>query len=127
MGIAISYSTYSVTFDKFLDENVPRTYLEEGTLDYSLAGTTILGGPSRVSKRIWAISGILSTADAQELDAMYLAWLTAKSSGAAAVVALTDDIFTPTNISANALFSTAPTYTVFAPTLWIASLGLTEA
>lgn len=127
MGIAISYSTYSVTFDKFLDENVPRTYLEEGTLDYSLSGTTILGGPSRVSKRIWAISGILSTEDAQALDAMYLAWLTAKSTGAAALVSLTDDIFTPTSISANALFSTAPTYTSFAPTLWIASLGLTEA
>lgn len=127
MGIAITYSTYSVTFDKFLDENLPRTYLEEGTLDYSLAGTTIIGGPSRVSKRIWAISGVLSTTDAQNLDAMYLSWLTAKSSGAAAVVALTDDTFTPTTINANTLFSTAPTYTSFAPALWIASLGLTEA
>lgn len=127
MGIAISYSTYSVTFDKFLDENLPRTYLEEGTLDYSLTGTTILGGPARVSKRIWALSGILSTTDAQSLDAMYRQWLINKSSGSSAIVSLTDDTFTPTSISANVLFSTAPTYTKFAPELWIASLGLTEA
>lgn len=134
MGIAVSYTqqtggstVYSLTFTYFTDENVPRSYLEEGTLDFSASGTTILGGPSRLSKRIWAISSVLTTSDAQNLEALYRAWLADKVTGISCVLAVVDDTFGPTPVSANAVFSTAPTFTKFSPTEWLVSLGLTEA
>lgn len=134
MGIAISYTrqvggstVYSVNFEYFTDENLPRAHLEESTVDYSLAGTTILGGPARISKRIWAISSILSTADAQELEAMYRVWLSDKVTGIACLVSLTDNTFTPSTLNVSALFSTAPSFTKFSANEWLCSVGLTEA
>jgi hypothetical protein len=126
MGIAISFLTYSVTFDKFTDENLPRTYLEEGTIDYSLAGTTIVGGPNRVSKRTWAISAILHETDAKELEAMYRSWMSSKVTGNSFVVNLVDETFTNDTISAGVLFSVAPTFTKFSPNSWLCSVGLVE-
>jgi len=113
MGIAVSYTqqtggstVYSLTFTYFTDENVPRSYLEECTLDFS---------------------SVLSTSDAQNLEALYRAWLADKVTGISCVLAVVDDTFGPTPISANAIFSTAPTFTKFSPTEWLVSLGLTEA
>jgi hypothetical protein len=126
MGIAISFSTYGVTFEKFTDENLPRTYLEEGTIEYSLAGTTIVGGPNRISKRTWAISAVLDDADAKELEAMYRSWMQSKVTGSSFVVNLTDETFTDETISAGVLFSVAPTFTKFSPTSWLCSVGFVE-
>lgn len=134
MGIAISYTqqtggstAYSINFEYFTDENLPRTHLEESTVDYSLAGTTILGGPARISKRVWAVSSVLSTSEAQELEAMYRAWLGDKITGITCLVSLADDTFTPTTLNVNALFSTAPSFTKFSANEWLCSVALTEA
>lgn len=132
MSITISYTqqtggstAYSVTFEHFTEDNLPRSYIDEISFDFTTAGSAVKGGPARVPKRIWAITGVLSDADTQELESMYRAWATDIGTGLSCAVSISDSTFGST-VTASSVISTAPTYSKFGPNDWTASIGLTE-
>lgn len=133
MSIAISYTqqtggstTYSVTFTQFTDDNLPATYLEEGSFEFSQSGTAIRGGPARGPRKIWAISSVLTTADSQTLDSLYKAWAADSGQGLSAVVELDDSTFGPSTVEVYAVITTAPSFSMFGPRHYLCSIGLTE-
>lgn len=133
MSIAISYTqqtggstAYSVTFDYFTGEDLPGTYLEEGSFEFSQSGTAIKGGPARGPRKIWAISSVLTNSEAQTLDSLYKAWATDSGAGVSAVVELDDSTFGPSTVEVYAVITTAPTFSMFGPRHYLCSIGLTE-
>lgn len=116
---------YSFVFRNFGGNEMPRSYTDTATFAESSAGTTILGGPAYTQKRIWAISSMIPTAEAENFDAMYQAWDADRAAGYPVACGVADDTFGPT-VNANAIFSTAPTYMRAGPQYTVVSFGLTE-
>lgn len=128
--VAISFtppggSTYNFVFDKFLDGNYPRAYVEQTNFDISVSGTSILTGPAYQQKRIWAINTMLTKELAESFDSMYRDWDIARYTGQAVALGLTDTTFGST-VNANVTFSTSPTYTKMGPKNVSVAFGLTE-
>jgi len=133
MSITLSYTQqtggsteYSVQFDLFADETVPRSYVEESNFSFSLNGTAIRGGPSRGPRRIWGFTGVLTVEQAEELDNLYNAWAVDSGQGISAVVALDDSTFGTSTAEVYAVITTAPSFSVFGPRHYLCSIGLTE-
>jgi len=126
-GIAYSGTgdSYNIILNSFTEQSIPRTYSNENGLSVGLAGSTILAGPSYAQKRIWAISAVVNKETALEIDAMFRSWDQDRSSGLAAACGIVDRTFGP-DISANATFSTAPSFQYVNKNYIIVSFGLTE-
>jgi len=116
---------YSFVFRNFGGNDMPRTYSDVATFNQSANGTTILGGPAFTQKRIWAISSMIPTTEAENFDAMYQAWDSDRASGYPVACGVVDDTFGAT-VNASAVFSTAPTYMRAGPQYTVVSFGLTE-
>lgn len=129
--IGISYTpsggtpVYNFLFKEFLNQELPRTYINSASFDFSAGGAAIISGSANVQKRIWAISSPIPKAEAATFDAMFQAWDADRAAGLAAAVGITDTTFGAT-VDTSAVFSTAPTYAKFGPYYMIVSFGLTE-
>jgi hypothetical protein len=129
--IGISYTpsggtpVYNFIFSEFLNQELPRTYIDSATFDFSAGGAAIISGSANAQKRIWAIGSPLPKAEAESFDAMFRAWDNDRAAGLAAAVGITDTTFGAT-VDTSAVFSTAPTYSRFGPYYMLVSFGLTE-
>jgi len=133
MSITLSYTQqtgvsteYTVVFNFFGDQNVPRSYVEEGNFSFSQSGTAIKGGPARSPRRIWGFTGLLTRSEAEDLDGLYNAWATDSGQGISSVVALDDSTFGTTTLQVYAVITTAPSFSIFGPNHYLCSIGLTE-
>lgn len=116
---------YSFTFDNFSDNALPRTYQATATFSESANGTSIIAGPAYRQRYLWAISSLIETTEAVQIDTMFRAWDTDRSNGLAAAVGVTDTTF-GTSVSANAIFSTPPSYLRMSPKFTLVSFALAE-
>jgi hypothetical protein len=128
--IAISFTSsastvYNFVLDKFIEDNLPRSYAESNNFSFSVSGSAILTGPAYNQRHIWAISTPLANATAESFDDMYKAWDADRADGLGVALGLIDSTF-GTSITTNAVFSTAPSYQKFGPAMMIVSFGLTE-
>lgn len=129
--IGISYTpsggtpVYNFIFDEFLNQELPRTYINSVNFSFSAGGAATISGSANAQKRIWAISSPIPKTSAATFDAMFQAWDADRASGLAAAVGITDTTFGAT-VDTDAVFSTAPTYSKFGPNYMIVSFGLTE-
>jgi hypothetical protein len=133
MSIIIGYTqqtggseNYTVPFELFTGEDLPGTYVEESSFDFSQSGSAIRGGPARGPRRIWAITSVLTAARAKDLDNLYKAWAIDSGKGLTAVVALDDSSFGDEVQQVDTVVSTAPTFSKFGPRHYLCSIGLTE-
>ena len=116
---------YNFVFNEFTSNTLPRSYLDGAAFDRSANGASILTGSPFRQKYIWAISTVVSKADAISFDAMFQAWDTDRGNGLAAAVGVADETF-GTTVNTSAVFSTAPTYDRWGPQFVLLSFGLTE-
>jgi hypothetical protein len=116
---------YSFVFDNFGDNAMPRSYQSEASFSQSANGTTILDGPAYRQKYLWVISSLVPTAQAVQIDEMFQAWDTDRSSGLPVACGIIDETFGAT-VSSSAVFSTPPTYVRMGPKFTMVSFGLTE-
>jgi hypothetical protein len=129
--IGVSYTptggspVYSFLFKDFVDTSLPRSYIGSASFEISAGGAAVLSGPTVRERHIWAISAVLSKAEAESFDAMFKAWDNDRSNGLAAAVGIIDETFGP-DVNTNAVFSTPPTYSRFSHTHMVVSFGLTE-
>lgn len=129
--IGISYTpsggspVYSFVFSEFSGADLPRTYQASTTFRPSSNGTAVLTGPSFRQKYLWAISGPLTKAEAEDFDDMFRAWDQDRSNGLAAAVGIIDQTFGG-EVNTSAIFSTPPSYTRMGPNYVMVSFGLTE-
>ena len=116
---------YSFVFDNFGDNALPRNYQSEASFSQSANGTAILGGPAYRQKYLWAISSLIPTSKAVQVDTMFQAWDADRSTGLPVACGITDETFGAT-ITTSVVFSTPPTYVRMGPQLTLVSFGLTE-
>lgn len=127
-GIAYSSSggsSFNVILTAFADSSIPRSYSNENGMTPGLAGATLFTGPAYSQKRIWSISAVVTKAVALELDSLFRAWDQDRSDGISAACGVIDRTFGP-DVSANAIFSTAPVFDYVNKNHIVASFGLTE-
>lgn len=131
MSVGIAYTSqggggsFNVVFREFVDGALPRSYESQANFSRSASGTTSLAGSGSQQKRIWAISAMLSTADAQELEGMFRAWDTDRSEGEPAACGLTDQTF-GTSVTTSVLFTTPPSFRWVSPTDIQVDFAVTE-
>lgn len=131
--IGVSYTpnagspVYNFVFDQFTDGTLPRSYTNSATFEQSANGASIVTGPNYSQKRIWAISTIVTKANGASFDDMFRAWDADRSNGLPVAVGVIDDTF-GTQVSTNAVFTTAPTFAQFGKSTFyiVLSFGLTE-
>lgn len=128
--IAVSFTSsesdvYNFVFDKFIDDNLPRTWAESTNFSFSVNGSAILTGPARSQRHIWAISSPVANTVAADFDDMYKAWDLDRSAGLSVALGVIDQTFGAT-LTTNAVFSTAPSYSKFGGADMLVSFGLTE-
>lgn len=116
---------YNFIFDNFGDNALPRSYQGTAAFSSSANGTSIISGPAYRQKYIWALSSIIPTPKAAEIDAMFQAWDTDRAAGLPAALGITDQTFGP-EISTSAIISTPPTYVRMGPQLTMVAFALTE-
>lgn len=129
--IGVSYTpsggspVYSFVFDNFGDNSLPRTYQGSAGFEQSANGTSIINGPAFRQKYLWAISSIVTAAQAASFDEMFQSWDTDRAAGLPAVVGVTDNTFGP-SVSTSAVISTPPSYSRMGPQFMLVSFALAE-
>lgn len=129
-AIAIAYTSssgtsYNVTFNSFSGPEIARTYDASADFQRGSSGTQLISGRGGRQKYIWAISGHLDKETAKNIDDMFQAWDADRSLGLAAAVGIVDQTGV-SNVTAQAVFTTPPSYTKFGPSRFAVALGLTE-
>ena len=132
MSIAISYTeqqddntVYNIVIKNFTSEEIPRTYQGNFNIGQSANGASVMSGPAYRQKYIWAISAIVSKADALSIDAMFRDWDADRAVGESAAVGVADDTWGAT-VNSNAVFSTPPSFTYLNGSDTLVTFGLTE-
>lgn len=116
---------YNILFSDFMDNALPRSYVGSTAFSQSANGSSIITGPAYRDKFIWVIDVMMSKDKALELDSLYRSWDLDRSQGLPAAVGLIDQTFGP-DVSANAVFSTPPTFLRTSPILVGVTFSLSE-
>ena len=129
MAIAIAYTSsggtvYNVTFSDFLGEDLPRSYGAAGSFSNSANGTSILAGPAFAQKYIWGFSVLMTKAEAEAVNNLFLAWDADRAQGRAVAVGLIDETFGG-SLTTSATITTPPSYAK-AGNFYEVSIGLTQ-
>lgn len=128
-SITLSYGAYSVSFDKFSEDGLPRSYLSQASLNFSQLGVGYASGPVTRQKRIWTISAYITAAQYQSLISLFEAWEDERITGSnLATVSITDTTLGST-VSAAGFFTTPPELSKLSGgnnTLFLLSAALTE-
>lgn len=123
--LGISYEGTDLVFDNFGGVEMPRSYQQSAEFSKSASGASIVNGSPFRQKYMWAMSSIVSEADAQQLDAIFQAWDQDRAQGLPAALGVTDETFGAT-VTTSAVFSTMPTFSRLGPNVFLASFGLME-
>ena len=128
-AIGIAYvqgaTTYNLLVDTFSGSEVARTYDASVTFERGISGQQLIQGRPGRQKYIWAISAVLTAAEAETLDEMFAAWDGDRGAGLAAAVGVTDEtLFLP--VTTSAIFTTPPSYIRMNPYTYTVAFGLTE-
>ena len=128
--IGIAYSgtigAFNIVITNFGGNQLPRSYQESAAFSTSANGASILAGPAFKQKYQWAISTMMLNSDAEILQNMFEAWDSDRSEGLAAAVGIVDETGPGPDVSTNAVFTTAPTFTRMGPLQMMVSFGLLE-
>lgn len=116
---------YNILFSDFMDNALPRSYSGAATFSQSASGSSIVTGPAYRDKYIWVIDVMLSKEKALELDSLFRSWDSDRSQGLPAAVGLIDQTFGP-DVTANAIFSTPPSFVRTSPILMGVTFALSE-
>lgn len=118
--------TYSIYFDHFLDEEIPKTTLGQSEINYAVLGAKYATGPAVTQPNIWTINSALKNYvtnrafknstqynEVRLLKELYSAWDVDRANGLAAKCVIEDDILGfGTTYQAEAWFTEPPTYTL---------------
>ena len=129
-AIGIAYSSqagvnHNILVDTFTGAEVARTYDASTFYERGVSGTQVIQGRAGRQKFIWAISAVVSDAEAEAIDDLFKAWDLDRSSGIAAACGITDDTLFA-SVTTNAIFSTPPSYIRMGPHHYSVAFGLTE-
>lgn len=128
-SITISLGVNSVTFDKFSDDNLPRSFISQASLNFSQLGVGYGTGPVVRQKRLWTVSAFATAAEYQSLITIFEAWDDTRITGTnLATVSLVDTTLGST-VSADVFFTTPPELAKLGSgnnSLFLVSVGLTE-
>lgn len=69
--LTLSFADISVTFDKFLNSEYPRTLIQQATLEFSTLGTAALGGSYYREKYLWNIGAFCDQEQRNALEAIF--------------------------------------------------------
>lgn len=106
--LTISYSTSSVSFDKFSGEDLPRAYLGQASLEFSALGAGYSTGPSKKQRKIWSIATYATKQQCVDLLSIFEAWDAERATGVdVAEVTVVDELF-GSAITTNAFFTDPP-------------------
>jgi hypothetical protein len=129
LGVAYTAQTgggvYNLVVDTFTGAEVARAYEAAVQFTRGVSGQALIAGQSSRQKYIWAVSALVSEADAKTLDDMFKSWDADRATGAPVAVGITDQtLFDP--LTTSAIFSTPPTYRRSGPYHFTVSFGLVE-
>lgn len=128
-SITISLGADSVTFDKFNDDNLPRSYITQASLNFSQLGVGYGTGPVVRQKRLWTISAFATADEYQTLIDIFEAWDDIRITGDnLATVSLVDTTIGST-VTVETFFTAPPELTKLGSgnnSLFLVSCGLTE-
>lgn len=126
---SVNFESTTVTFDKFSGEDLPRTFLEQATLEFSALGVAYSTGSTKRQKRIWSIAAYASQSQWQSLLTIFNAWDLERASGSnLATVNIVDSLLGST-ISVQGFFTSPPSISKLAPgnnTLFLVTFAITE-
>lgn len=106
--LTISYSSSSVSFDKFSGEDLPRAYLGQASLEFSALGAGYSTGPSKKQRKIWSVATYATKQQCIDLLGIFEAWDTERATGVdVAEVTVTDELF-GSALTASAFFTDPP-------------------
>ena len=130
-AINVSYSDgtnlLEVSFDRFTE--TPRSYVSINDLSFSVAGSAVQSGNSRAVRQTWAIASYVDKNTAHDLDEIYRLWDISRAAGGLSVLGVIDQTFVrdvTVPITANAVFTAAPTFDKRDSNLWLVAFGMTE-
>lgn len=127
--LTIAYGSDSVSFSQFGSDDLPRSILQQASLEFSPLGTAYSTGIAKKQKRIWAVSAFGTVAQWTTLMTIFDAWDEERVTGSnIAEVTITDNLLGGT-VTATAFFTTAPSISKVAPgnnEIFAISFGLTE-
>ena len=128
LGVAYTATggtTYNLVVDTFTGAEVARAYEASVSFNRGVSGQALISGQANRQKYIWAVSALLSEAEAKKLDDMFKEWDADRATGAAVAVGVTDQtLFDP--VTTSAIISTPPSYIRTGPYHFTVSFGLAE-
>ena len=136
-SITVTYGSTSVVLTQFSGDDLPSSTLGQANLEFSQIGLGYATGPARRQRKIWAIAAFVDASQIVQLNTIFDAWDTARSSSLnASTVSVTDNLLReatgntsiPTTTT-SAFFTTPPQYSKVAGNnnnIFLASFGLTE-
>lgn len=126
---SVNFESTTVVFDKFSGEDLPRSFLEQATLEFSALGVAYSTGSTKRQKRIWSIAAYASQAEWQSLLDIFTGWDNLRASGSnLARVNIVDSLLGST-ITAEGFFTSPPSISKIAPgnnTLFLVTFAITE-
>lgn len=136
-SITVTYGATSVVLTQFSGDDLPSSTLGQANLEFSQIGLGYATGPARRQRKIWAIAAFVDATQIVQLNTIFDAWDTARSTALnTATVSITDNLFNqatgnsgiPSTVT-NAFFTTPPQYSKVGGSnnqIFLASFGLTE-
>ena len=125
--IELVYSTYTLNFSEFLDQELPRQFVSESSLSLSAQGAQVYSGAPFAAKYIWTINVPVTNAVAQDAVAAFQAFDTARANGDLPTVAV-DDFTFGARVTGSAVFTTPPSISKFgrSTTHVVVTFGLSQ-
>lgn len=133
--MAGSITVAGVTFDKFVNEDLPSTYLNQAELSFSQFGVAYTIGPAKKQRRIWTISAYATPTQVRNILSAFRTWdANRESLNGLATVTVSDSLLSSVGAdssqsSVKAFFTTPPQVSKVAASnndTFIVTFGLTE-
>lgn len=119
-------NVYSISFEYFVDENIPRATLNQTQVNFAVLGSPYTVGPASRQPNVWTIDALIENKPTSKalknttpyneirlLKELYAAWDLDRSNGLPAKCTVEDKILEFGAIySAEAWFTEPPTYTI---------------
>lgn len=128
-SIQVSYLSFSVSFTDFSDDSLPRSILEQASLEFSGLGAPYASGVAKRQRRIWSIAAFGQISQWNALMNIFEKWDNDRVTGSnIAEVTIVDNLL-GTPVAAYGFFTSAPTISKVAPgnnKVFLMAFGITE-
>lgn len=136
-SITVSSGATSVVFTQFSGDDLPSSTLGQANLEFSQIGLGYATGPAKKQRRIWAIAAYVNASQIVQLNTIFEAWDTARSTSLnTATVSITDNLLNQAtgnsgipSVTTDVFFTTPPQYSKVGGSnneTFLVSFGLTE-